>query len=49
MIADRMNAATADAMIGSRILEETYHTKVYSMINEEDIEHAIRHGVIHKQ
>lgn len=49
VIADRMNVATADAMIGSRILEETYHTKVYSMINEKDIEHAIRHGVIHKQ
>lgn len=49
VIADRMIATDENAMIGSKMLEEKYHTKVYSIITEKDIEHAIQQKILFKQ
>lgn len=46
VIADRMICTEEQADIGSRMIEEKYHTKVYSIITEEDIESALKKGII---
>ena len=46
VIADRMILGDTTALIGSRMIEDKYHTKVYVIITEEDINHAIHHGII---
>ena len=46
VIADRMIQKDAGELIGSRMIEEKYHTKVYAIITEEDINHAIRNGIV---
>lgn len=42
VIADRMVRRDAEGPIGSRLIEEKYHTKLYSIITEEDIVHALQ-------
>lgn len=42
VIADRMVQQDAKGLIGSKFIEEKYHTKLYSVITEKDIEHAIQ-------
>ena len=46
VIADRMVQQDAEGLIGSRLIEEKYHTKLYSIITEEDIDHAIQSHII---
>ena len=46
VIADRMMQQNAEDMIGSRLIEEKYHTKLYSVITEEDIDHAVQNQII---
>lgn len=41
VIADRMIASEEQAEIGSRMIEKKYHTKVYSIITEEDIKRVL--------
>lgn len=42
VIANRMMQRDAEGLIGSAFIEEKYHTKLYSIITEKDIEHVIR-------
>lgn len=46
VIADRMICTEAQEDIGSRMIEEKYHTKVYSIITEDDIESALDKGIV---
>lgn len=46
VIADRMRKPYTEELVGSRLIEEKYHTKVYSIITEADIEHAIQNRII---
>uniref|UniRef100_UPI00405763A5 helix-turn-helix domain-containing protein n=1 Tax=Acetatifactor sp. TaxID=1872090 RepID=UPI00405763A5 len=46
VVADRMICTEEQVDIGSRMIEEKYHTKVYSIITEEDIEKALEKGII---
>lgn len=46
VIADRMVQQNTEDMIGSRLIEEKYHTKLYSVTTEEDIDHAIQNQII---
>ena len=46
VIADRMVQPDTKGVIGSKLIEEKYHTKLYSVITEEDIEHAIQNRII---
>ena len=46
VIADRMVQQDAEGLIGSRLIEEKYHTKLYSIITEEDIDHAIQSHIV---
>lgn len=46
VIADRMMQQDTEGLIGSKLIEEKYHTKLYSVITEEDIEHAIRNRIV---
>lgn len=46
VIADRMVQQNTEDMIGSRLIEEKYHTKLYSVITEEDTDHAIQNQII---
>lgn len=46
VIADRMVQQDTEGLIGSRLIEEKYHTKLYSVITEEDIDHAIRNQIV---
>lgn len=45
VIADRMVHKEGEDRIGSGMLEEKYHTKVYAIVTEADIEHAIQSGI----
>lgn len=42
VIADRMIPGTVTGKTGAKLLEETYHTKVYSVITEEDIQRYLK-------
>ena len=46
VIADRMVKQNTERLIGSKLIEEKYHTKLYAVITEEDIDHAIRDRII---
>lgn len=46
VIADRMVCTDKQADIGSRMIEEKYNTKVYSIITEEDIRSALERGIV---
>ena len=46
VIADRMVQQDTEGLIGSRLIEEKYHTKLYSVITEEDIDHAIQNQIV---
>lgn len=46
VIADRMICTEEQADIGSRMIEEKYHTKVYSIITEDDIQNALEKGIV---
>lgn len=46
VIADRMVQQDTEGLIGSRLIEEKYHTKLYSVITEDDIEHAIQNRIV---
>ncbi|MDE7283111.1 MAG: helix-turn-helix domain-containing protein [Lachnospiraceae bacterium] len=46
VIADRMVQQDTEELIGSKLIEEKYHTKLYSVITEEDIEHAIQNRIV---
>lgn len=46
VIADRMVQQNTEKLIGSRLIEEKYHTKLYAVITEEDIDHAIQNHII---
>ncbi len=46
VIADRMVCTENQADIGSRLIEEKYNTKVYSIITEEDIQNALQRGLV---
>lgn len=46
VIADRMVCDDASGKIGSKLIEERYHTKVYSIISEDDIENSLERGII---
>ncbi len=42
VIADRMVPQGTEGLTGSKFIEERYHTKLYSVITEKDIEFAIQ-------
>ncbi len=42
VIADRMVRQGTEELAGSKLIEEKYHTRLYSIITEEDIVHAMR-------
>lgn len=46
VIADRMIPNEKTGQIGSKMIEERYNTKVYSIISGEDIQHALKSGII---
>lgn len=46
VIADRMVQQDAERLIGSKLIEEKYHTKLYSVITEEDIDHALQNQIV---
>ena len=46
VIADRMVRQDTGEMIGSKYIEEKYHTKLYAVITEEDIDHAVHNQII---
>ena len=46
VIADRMVQQDSERLTGSKLIEEKYHTKLYSVITEEDIEHAIQNQIV---
>ena len=46
VIADRMVQQNAEGLIGSKLIEEKYHTKLYAVITEEDIVHAIENQIV---
>lgn len=45
VIADRMVWLDEEGLIGSKSIEEKYHTKLYSIITEKDMEHAVRNDI----
>ena len=46
VIADRMVQQDTDGLTGSKLIEEKYHTKLYSVITEEDIDYAIQNQIV---
>lgn len=46
VIADRMVQQDTEGVIGSKLIEEKYHTKLYSVITEQDIAHAIQKQIV---
>lgn len=46
VIADRMVQQDTEGVIGSRLIEEKYDTKLYSVITEKDIAHAIKKQIV---
>ena len=46
VIANRMVQQDTDGLTGFRLIEEKYHTKLYSVITEEDIDHAIQNQIV---